>query len=169
MSISHFVSVVSAASTDGNVIPEVALSNTSISASRSTLGGFSTAQCIYRLQDDGVANEQHTANPSADTLTSPTTFNATDWRTDRPQIDIGDDFEAFVTVTATNGVGTFGGDSQDTWVSLGDTVKLWQLTFSGDNVEATATRSFSVTIRDVATQTTQATATVSMTCELFGP
>lgn len=65
------------------------------------------------------------------------------------------DFEVFINVTS----GSLSSGTAGSWVNLGST-QTWTRARTGPGV---ATCIFTVTIRDVATQTTQATATVTLT------
>lgn len=147
------------------LIAEVVLSNEIISATRDTSSGTGTATAILAFTNDGSARSAVNTSGS-DVIPVATDYNSTDWWTGKQQTDIGNDYQIFATVTSSSGLATLSG-TLDSWTAIGGfSLDLEQ---TGNNVELTSVYEIQVTIRDIATETSRASANFNMSTVLFGP
>lgn len=168
MSICHFSSVVAASIPDVN--PNISLVGQSFSSTRNTALGLGTATSAVIFNSDGEALERANDNVNTD-ATSDTDYNATDWWTNKPFTNIGDDFDIEVTITSALSGGTgsaaFSGPT-GSQLSL-STTRIFQLTDEGNNVNTIgdpATIELQVELIDANTGITQATQTFTLTAPL---
>ena len=139
--------------------PVVSLDSATTVDGADTSSGSATATCVYNLTSDGLAQV---------TTASGLQRVSDNWWTAAPSTGIGSSYEARLTIDSTNGNGTFGGSGVSTWLALTGGLQ-WTLSDTGNNVERQATRQCTVEIRDTATSTVQATATINFNTLLFGP
>lgn len=144
----------------------VSLNNYTVESSRDTSGGGGTATAAYILTTDGIAREEINQNDGTDT-TITQDIAGDNWWTGKPDAGIGTSFEVRATLNGGNAFGTFTG-TLNTWEAI--TVdREWSLVnTSGGITEINANRSLLIEIRDAATQTVQASATITLRALLFG-
>jgi hypothetical protein len=151
----------------------VSLENNTITSNRNTASGVGQATSRWILQLNGEATEATNINDLSDVIGTPADYNATDWWTGKPSAGIGTSYECrWSLFSSTSGnLDSFNTPvAENTWIDISSN-RAWTLDDSCNFCEPNpqATRVITVDIRDVATQTIQATGTITFQTFLFGP
>ncbi len=146
------------------IVDVIALTDATLQATRNTDNDEGTATQSITFTTSGFFQERHNVSDVSDTLTSyaDVSGHAGEWATDGA-VDIGDDYEIFATVIASEvrSGDNFSGDTEDSWLSL-SSERSWTLTYTGEFQFGTSSRTLTISIRRSSDQVVVATADIEL-------